>query len=1008
MIIKIIYNKKKRAISPVIAVILLIGLAVAAVAAIFIVVLPLMQPSSNLELTDAFIEYDSAQTKIADANIGYGVGTVILANAGTGKIKITDIKIFHAASSAADDWTEITTQDGAESLEYISINNPYELNPTAFDEDLSISFPIPVENIDDSRSYKIIVTADDGTEIDTSRESIVDEEDMSLAKDRPEITPPSSIGTIRRTTQISASGTPTDNSEVKNVTYEVYTNPSDPIGSQVRFKTITSSLWRWQWNTINSTLEGLDNGSYYLRMTVYDYAGLSQSHDASALPFEIDNDYVKPTISSVTGESLKGGPDLAEVGESFAITATITDSGSGDSSVDEAFVYYKLNDTNPTYSVISMTSSGDTWSSNIPAPFINSDALDNNLTYFVRAIDIDENENQSSSYFADVNDSTEPNFISHEFEGESVITQDPLVGTEGQTMSLSVEVEDKDKVQKVTMVWRERNDTGISPQYGDWKVFVNNSGSGEIWGFSLPALNVTLDGLEYYFNSTDVSNNTAYEGSALSPYRIIVADELNPVISVVSTIPESITEDTDLVVSTAIADNDKTFSWTSQETGTVELGYRKPGEGVYTYLDMSHTSGDSSIGETAIWEGTIGGSNFSISATPVWVQIRAIDQSGKTSLHEQSISVTPAGTPLLIYVAGSGDVSGTSNELLEFDVKNDASGPLDATANITDIQIELISNGKTILDGLPVATQIEAPGVVWQNSTDLEGSNNTKITLDTSFLLAKSATVSFTVTYANSSGGYYDLNDLTVYVTISYDSTVDTDLTSFDTPSTQSIPQTETRFLRSNAATVNGLTAYDLGTDLTGSIAVTDQSSTVSGDQAVTWGIRVYVRHSDTSEAEITSGMVATVARGAGGDASGIQNGNWLCPQTALSPTDSIVIEVWYQIGGNSPAMHIEFTTPQLGATQLDASTWSVFYYTERDRAGGFFSRTTTAIFHWGDAIHNSRIENFEYSTSGAGAPMIMNPLTSIGELPESPVSFTIDRVSQTSFVIERRGKTLP
>ena len=38
-----LYNKRKRAISPVIAVILLIGLAVAASAAIFLVVMPLFE-----------------------------------------------------------------------------------------------------------------------------------------------------------------------------------------------------------------------------------------------------------------------------------------------------------------------------------------------------------------------------------------------------------------------------------------------------------------------------------------------------------------------------------------------------------------------------------------------------------------------------------------------------------------------------------------------------------------------------------------------------------------------------------------------------------------------------------------------------------------------------------------------------------------------------------------------------------------------------------------------------
>jgi hypothetical protein len=523
---------------------------------------------------------------------------------------------------------------------------------------------------------------------------------------------------------------------------------------------------------------------------------------------------------------------------------------------------------------------------------------------------------------------------------------------------------------------------------------------------------VTLDGLEYYFNATDPANNTAYDGTASSPYRIVVADEVNPVISVLSTIPVTITEGTDLDVTVAIADNDKTFSWTNQETGTVELGYKKPGESVYTYSDMNHTSGDSSIGETSIWTGTIGGGNFSIAATPVFVQVFATDDAGKSSLTEKSIDVTITGTPVLVYVSGTGEVTGASDHLLGFDVKNSAGGGSPATANITDIQVELLDNGKTVVAGSPVTTLIDVSGTVWQNSSALEGANNSLITLDSSILLPKDSTISFTLTYANTSGGFYNLNDLTVKVTLFYEfgvSSSDSEqLDSFDTPSTQSIPQTETRFMRSNAATVNGLTAYDLETSLTGSIGLFDQSSTVSGDQSVTWGIRVYVRDSTGTEAEITSGMVATVMRASGGDAAGMQTNSWLCPLTPLESTDSIVIEVWYQIGASSPTVAAEFTTPQLGATQLDASTWSVSYYTERDRSGGFFNRQTTALVHWGDTAHNSRIENFAYSTSGGGGGASIEssgPMSTLSlSLPiDTKIVYSMERILDTELSLFKR-----
>ncbi|MHA2320002.1 MAG: hypothetical protein ACXAC6_19885, partial [Candidatus Hodarchaeales archaeon] len=743
---------------------------------------------------------------------------------------------------------------------------------------------------------------------------------------------------------------------IKNVIYEV----SNDSGI-VKTVTITSALWRWQWNTFNDL--DVSNGSYSLRITVNDYAGNNDFTDA--LPFTIDNDYVKPKIDSIVGSSIKNGQDIAEVGESYAITATITDSGSEVSNVNEAFVHYKLNDSSTSYQVASMTQgSGDSWSGNIPAAFISSEALANNLTYYLSAIDDDSNVDLTTGYFSDVNDSTEPNFVSHIYEGETVINQDPLIGDEGLTLSLSVAVEDKDYVSTVHMVWRERNDTGIFPQYGNWKVFVNFTGSGDEWDFRLPALNVTLDGLEYYFNATDPANNTAYDGTASSPYRIVVADEVNPVISVLSTIPVTITEGTDLDVTVAIADNDKTFSWTNQETGTVELGYKKPGESVYTYSDMNHTSGDSSIGETSIWTGTIGGGNFSIAATPVFVQVFATDDAGKSSLTEKSIDVTITGTPVLVYVSGTGEVTGASDHLLGFDVKNSAGGGSPATANITDIQVELLDNGKTVVAGSPVTTLIDVSGTVWQNSSALEGANNSLITLDSSILLPKDSTISFTLTYANTSGGFYNLNDLTVKVTLFYEfgvSSSDSEqLDSFDTPSTQSIPQTETRFMRSNAATVNGLTAYDLETSLTGSIGLFDQSSTVSGDQSVTWGIRVYVRDSTGTEAEITSGMVATVMRASGGDAAGMQTNSWLCPLTPLESTDSIVIEVWYQIGASSPT------------------------------------------------AHNSRIENFAYSTSGGGGGASIEssgPMSTLSlSLPiDTKIVYSMERILDTELSLFKR-----
>jgi FlaG/FlaF family flagellin (archaellin) len=970
------YLTRKRAISPVIAVILLIGLAVAAVAAIFLVVLPLLQPTTKLFVIGATADYDNDETMAQDKGKGYGKATVYLRNEGTTSLDIIDFQVLF--KNASDEWEPITLSDPP-----VSKMEPEEIPPptgTISAPTITTLFEVPTYNDDSDVYYKIILEDENGVSYDTtdSKWEEVEQSDMRLDADRPSISH-SSLPTYIRGPH-TFRPTLTDNvgnyEGIKNVSYHI-------IGTNVDFiynitDEETSFDPDWTWNTRNNTQLGVDNASYSVTMTVFDYSGLNNTITTDTnndpLNFTVDNDYVPPKISNMVGASSLHGADIAEVGYFFSVNATVTDSGSHASAVkeDSVFLHYKLNDSSTSYEHrLRESSTGDTWYFIIPESFIGPDAYVNNLTYYITAEDNDNNPTTSVNQYAGVMDTIGPDFSDHTFEGESVISQTTLEGDEGQTLSLSIVVEDEDRVRQVTMVWRERNDTEVDPQFGPWVVSSNYTGSGNTWEFRLPGINVTLDGLEYYFNATDQTNNTAYAGDAITPYRITVDDLVSPTINILSTIPDSQTEDTALTVTASISDNDLSFSMTGSETGTVKLGYQKPGESTFTETDMTHISGDSSKGETTIWEGIVPAGAFELGKSPITVRISATDDSGQTNLVDNQISIAQAGIPLLVYVADSMDVTGSNNHILNFDVKNTAGQ--EATANVTHMKITLTDNGKTILSGYPHITQIEEAGVIWQNTSVNEVTNDTQIELDTAFLFAKDATKTFTVTYANSSGSNYDLYDLSVTVIMyykygsSYDIDGDDTLDTFNTPTTQLIPQTETRYFRSNTATVNGLTAYDLGTSLSGSIALSDDSSTYNGDLAAQWGTRVYVRHSDFSQTDISGGIVATVQRAAGGDAAGMQQNQWNCPQTALSSSDAIVIEVWVQVGSNSPEIHARFVTEQLGADQLDASTWTIYYYTERDRSGGFFSRRTTATFHWGDGFYNSRITNFQYSTLGGG-----------------------------------------
>jgi hypothetical protein len=689
------------------------------------------------------------------------------------------------------------------------------------------------------------------------------------------------------------------------------------------------------------------------------------------------------------------------VGEFYSITADIVDTGSGDSGVESAYIHYKTNSSSDLdYIPTLMTpGAGNTWTGNIPGPYISNEALRNNLTFFITATDLDDNSNRSTNFFADVNDSTEPNFVEHLFEGESVISViDPLSGDESQTISLSVTIEDKNFVTDVALVWRERNDTTLLIP-DPWRSTYNVSGTGETWEFRIPALNVTLDGLEYYFYAVDNDSNIAYEGNSISPYRITVADLVAPEITLAAGIPLEITGGTDLTVTVSVSDNDLTFSWTDNERGTVELGYWRVGlDADYIYIPMDHKSGDSSQGGTAIWEETIGAGNFTTSYPTVKLRIRATDYSSQSKLLSDSIDVIASGIPSLRYVVDSVSVSGSSDHILLFNVENYAGGAQDADAVIDSLIIDVNDNTKDPYIGNPLITQINVSSgsnPLWENSSNpSEGGDNQKIDLTNTTTIAKSGIATFYAVYGNSSGGYFDVNDLTINVTIYYHysgpvydyETFET----FETPITTFQDYTETRYMRSDIHTINGISVYNLGTTSSASpLENNQQTDRWSGSFTVTWGIRVWIRHVDTSETPVSLGSswVATVQRSS--DGAGIQTNSWSCPQTSLVDTDAIIIRVYMQIGSTT-YNPTELITEQLGASQLNAASWTISYYTERDYRG-WPQQRTRGIFTWGDATHDSRITNFQYRAlgGGGGSGIITTDFTGSVQEKDDPVTIT-------------------
>jgi hypothetical protein len=176
---------------------------------------------------------------------------------------------------------------------------------------------------------------------------------------------------------------------------------------------------------------------------------------------------------------------------------------------------------------------------------------------------------------------------------------------------------------------------------------------------------------------------------------------------------------------------------------------------------------------------------------------------------------------------------------------------------------------------------------------------------------------------------------------------------------------TETRYFRSDTHTINGLTAYKLLTSNT----ATQLTESIANPSVQCIGIRVWKRSASGVETEITNGNAVAVALILGTDTFVRVSGTWNCPQASLASTDAIVVRVYLcDSYGGSQTLFATFTTEQLGASSLDASTWTVYYWA---RIYGSPDIGYSAQFAFGNATYNSRITNFAWTPYAppAGVP---------------------------------------
>ena len=141
----------------------------------------------------------------------------------------------------------------------------------------------------------------------------------------------------------------------------------------------------------------------------------------------------------------------------------------------------------------------------------------------------------------------------------------------------------------------------------------------------------------------------------------------------------------------------------------------------------------------------------------------------------------------------------------------------------------------------------------------------------------------------------------------------------------------ETRYMQAAFWRINDLNTSKLDVEYPppSSYSTNSTSSANTVDINGSYGIRVWKRMENGEEQEITNGSyVALVNKENLGKSD--ENGTWNCPITQMNPADSVVIRVYCRTHPNrSWGSAGTYTTSQLGATQLNNSTWMIHYCLE-------------------------------------------------------------------------------
>lgn len=170
-----------------------------------------------------------------------------------------------------------------------------------------------------------------------------------------------------------------------------------------------------------------------------------------------------------------------------------------------------------------------------------------------------------------------------------------------------------------------------------------------------------------------------------------------------------------------------------------------------------------------------------------------------------------------------------------------------------------------------------------------------------------------------------------------------------------------TWYERQDKQTINGLLAFRL-LETNTNLNIGAERIGTAVLQTGSWGARLWLRHLDETETEITAGVpVAIVQRTMPGE--GMQSTTYAVAQ-ACAKTDALVVRVYVKIGSGAWVLPNGSNQPifisQVLSFKTFSGTWTFYYWTKL--AWSPVEAKYVYLYGWGGQSYPSRIENVTYT----------------------------------------------